>query len=1326
MKLRSGNDESEINEVTMFRIRPPSSILILGLIASLEISSGQLWAQADAPLPPNVKAVWNLDKAHREKTPTRERICLNGLWRWQPAKPDADAVPGEAWGFFKVPGFWPGASNYIQEDSQTLHTHPGWKDADIRNLSASWYQREFTAPADWKDRRITLAAEYVNSFAIVYVDGKKAGEIRFPASEVDLSKACKPGSKHTLSLLVVAMPLKGVLLSYNDTNAAREVKGTVERRGLCGDVWLTSTPTGPRITDVKVETSVRHGTIAFSAAVEGLDPNVSYILDFLVPQKKRDTALGQMVWFTAKDVKDGRITSPNLSWKPPELWDLHTPANQWKVETTLGIAGPKGGHDDPVAKTLDTYFPVHFGFREFWIDGKDFYLNGSRIFLSAVPLDNAQLGARSASYDGAVKTMKRLKSFGINFVYSHNYGCQPGSHVSFSEILRAADDVGMLVGFSQPHFGHYDWKSKNAERDYAHHAEFYVRAAQNHPSVVAYSMSHNATGYDEDMNPDLVDGIHDPRKDNWSSNNAKLALRAEAIVKRFDPERIVYHHSSGNLGSMHTSNFYINFAPIQEVSDWFEHWSTKGVKPMFPVEYGVPFSWDWTMYRGWYKGERNFGSARVPWEFCLAEWNAQFVGDRAYKISEREKQNLRWEAGQFAKGNLWHRWDYPHQVGSREFDERAEIFARYITDNWRAFRTWGLSANSPWEHDIFWKLKDGVKTGRRDFKIDWDNLQKPGFSADYTQRQNWQFVTDLDASDWVPTEAAKALLRNNMPLLAYIGGKPSAFTAKDHNYRPGDNVEKQCIVINNSRETQSFTFSWNIDFDKKGIGGGIGGNWSIRTGVQERLPITFELPNDLKPGKYTISAEVKFSNGVKQTDQFAINVLPLPSAVSTPSKIALFDPKGETARLFASLKVAFQPVDAKADLAGFDLLIVGKNALMPDEPGPNVMRVRDGLKVIFFEQSAKVLEQRFGFRIAEYGLREVFPRVPDHPILSGLGAEHMHDWRGEATLSSPRLDYTVRPRYGPTVKWCGIEVPRVWRCGCRGNVASVLIERPACGDFLSILDGGYALQYSPLLEYREGKGVVLFCQLDVTGRTESDPAADALARNILRYASVWKPRESRKAIYVGEPAGKKHLQAAGFDVADYAKDALAPKTVLIVGPDGGKQLAGDAAAIAAWLKSGGRIFAVGPDDVAFLPGSVTLKKQEHIATHFEAPGMKSALAGVGPADLHNRDPRTIPLVADGAEILGDGVVAQSSDGSVVYCQFVPWHFDPTKQMNLRRTFRSASRAVTRLVANLGAASDTPIIGRFHAPVSGAEERWLHGLYLDTPSEWDDPYRYFRW
>ena len=186
-------------------------------------------------------------------------------------------------------------------------------------------------------------------------------------------------------------------------------------------------------------------------------------------------------------------------------------------------------------------------------------------------------------------------------------------------------------------------------------------------------------------------GIHDPR-DQWSANNAKLALRAEAIVRKLDPSRIVYHHAGGNIGSMHSINFYPNFAPIQELSDWFGHWATAGIKPLFLCEYGAPFTWDWTMYRGWFKGEREFGSAKVPWEFCLAEWNAQFFGDGAFQISEPEKANLRWEAKQFRAGKLWQRWDYPNPVGSDRFEEQYPVFAMYLTDNWRSFRTWGVSA----------------------------------------------------------------------------------------------------------------------------------------------------------------------------------------------------------------------------------------------------------------------------------------------------------------------------------------------------------------------------------------------------------------------------------------------------------------------------------------------------------------------------------------------------------------------------------------------------------------------------------------------------------
>ena len=222
-----------------------------------------------------------------------------------------------------------------------------------------------------------------------------------------------------------------------------------------------------------------------------------------------------------------------------------------------------------------------------------------------------------------------------------------------------------------------------------------------------------------------------------------------------------------------------------------------------------------------------------------------------------------------------------------------------------------------------------------------------------------------------------------------------------------------------------------------------------------------------------------------------------------------------------------------------------------------------------FEQTAEALEKRLGFRVAEYGLRQVFPRVPDHPLLAGLDVENLRDWRGEATILPPRLKYATSHRFGgPAVRWCDIEVPRVWRCGNRGNVASVLIEKPARGDFLPVLDGGYSLQYSPLMEYREGKGLVLFCQIDVTGRTEQDPAAETLVHNLLRYVAAWEPvRAPCQALYVGDPAGKRHLEFAGRPLGSYAGGKLASGSGPRRGSGRRAKLAGNAAAIADFLQA---------------------------------------------------------------------------------------------------------------------------------------------------------------
>lgn len=1323
----------------------------------------RLWGAGafEAALPPSVRAVWDLDRAYREATPTRERVSLNGLWRWQPTRPETTDVPSSGWGHFKVPGSWPGTTDYMQKDSQRVFAHPDWPERNLGRLTAAWYEREFTVPAAWNGRRVALRLEYLNSFAAVFVDGKRVGEIRFPRGELALGDACRPGATHRLSLQVVALPLQAVLRSYTDTAAVREVQGAVARRGLCGDAFLIGAPAGPRITDVRVATSVRKGELTLDTALEVVTGDGAYRLRARVSDGGGTVREFTGPEFRRRDLVDGRITV-RAAWLPDRLWDLHTPGNQYDLEVALV---------DPAGQALDAWWKTRFGYREFWIEGRDFYLNGTRIFLSTLPLDNAQVGPALATYAAAKESLARLQSLGINFVYTHNYGCEPGAHLGFTEILRAADDVGMLVAFSQPHFSHYEWPGAAADRNngYARHAEFYVRAAQNHPSVVAYAMSHNATGYNEDMNPDLIDGVQAVR-DSWASRNAKLALRVEAIVRRLDPDRIIYHHASGNLGSMHLSNFYPNFAPVQELSDWFEHWATHGVKPVFLCEYGAPFTWDWAMYRGWYQGKREFGSAPVPWEFCLAEWNAQFFGDRAFQISEMEKRNLRWEAKQFRDGKTWRRWDYPHQLGSTDFPERDPVFAQYITDNWRAFRTWGVSANSPWEHHILFRMRPGLDRNRRvELPVDWDDLQRPGFSPDFQEARFERMDMAYERTDWIPTVAAEALRRNNGALLAYIAGKAARFTSQDHLFEPGEHFEKQLVVINNSRVSVTAECSWSLALAQPVSGEA---RVEVATGDQARLPLRFALPDDTAPGEYLIAARVRFDNGEVQEDQFRVQVIePVSGLAGTPgnqspsdpgkagrpgpaddakarrlgpaggggvgtarptSRVAVWDPPGETATLLNDVGLRFDRVRLEDPLEGVDVFIIGKRALSVDGPGPDLSAVRTGLKVLVFEQSAEVLERRLGFRVAEYGLRHAFPRVPDHPVLAGFGPVHLRDWRGEATLSTPRLKYELNPKFNgaPTVEWCGLPVTRAWRCGCQGNVASVLIEKPACGDFLPLVDGGFSLQYSPLLEYRDGRGLILFCQMDVTGRTERDPAATRLASGLLKYVRGWEPTPRRPAWYVGDAGGRRQLERAGFSLGSYRGGTLPRGSVLVVGTGGGEAVSANAEAIAAFLREDGQLMALAlteRDAEALRAFGLVFKPAEHINAWFDPPGVASPFAGIGPADVHSRDPRVVPLVVSGAAVLGDGVLAAAKQTNVTVCQLAPWQFDYAANYGLKRTFRRSAFLVTRLLGNVGVGAATPLADRFARPVGRGEPgRWLVGFYSDEPEEWDDPYRFFRW
>ena len=314
-------------------------------------------------------------------------------------------------------------------------------------------------------------------------------------------------------------------------------------------------------------------------------------------------------------------------------------------------------------------------------------------------------------------------------------------------------------------------------------------------------MSHNATGYSDDMNPDMIDGIAEPSQSGRPSAAPTRPCGPKRSSTACDPSRIVYHHSSGNLGSMHTSNFYPNWAPIQEMCDWFEHWATVGVKPVFTCEYRVPCHAGTGPCTA--AGTRASGNSAAPRALGVLPRRMERPVPRRPGLPDQRSgkgepplggQAVPGRRGLAALGLSRTTWD------PRAFDDAYPVFA-HVSDRQLA----GLphlgdvgqlalgarplleaaraaSTRAARSSRSTGRTCSGRASARLTSATRYERM-RPGLRA-----------IGLDC----PRLAAEATDRNNMPLLAYIGGKPAAFTSKDHNFLPGETVEKQLIVINNS------------------------------------------------------------------------------------------------------------------------------------------------------------------------------------------------------------------------------------------------------------------------------------------------------------------------------------------------------------------------------------------------------------------------------------------------------------------------------------------------------------------------------------------------
>lgn len=138
-----------------------------------------------------------------------------------------------------------------------------------------------------------------------------------------------------------------------------------------------------------------------------------------------------------------------------------------------------------------------------------------------------------------------------------------------------------------------------------------------------------------------------------------------------------------------------------------------------------------------------------------------------------------------------------------------------------------------------------------------------------------------------------------MPLAGGVAGPASAYTAKDHHFSPGKRIEKQIVLINNTRQPQSFTAAWTAT---------VGGEEVDRGQAQGSLAVSeirfipFQVIAPAEPaggkaeGQLTLTATI---GEARHQDTFAFRVF----GADQPSEgeIALVDPSGLTGKMLVNL-----------------------------------------------------------------------------------------------------------------------------------------------------------------------------------------------------------------------------------------------------------------------------------------------------------------------------------------------------------------------------------------------------------------------------------------
>ena len=1066
-RYKNSQAEGIIDEISIFpavlsskHFTAMSTLLRKKYLAQKNIASKSISSSA-----PNSREreEWNMAKAYKAVTPYRQKICLNALWRFKLG--DSDRFPTKTkWHYMAVPGRYSGYGNgnsdhkFLIRDPQfkIISNSSRWQGLPVYKYRNAWYERTFKVDPAWKGKKIVLIFEELSASqkGQVYLNGKK---ISLLANGKNYQIELDPKQ--------LKWQNENFLLIHLESTGARWAW-----RGIKGNVWLNILPK-IHLKRPAIVTSFRDKNIKLSAQVvnDGKLSDKLYI-ETIISGKNAPKNISSKPTVS----NSGKIAKISISkaWKNAELWSYVTP---YLYQVVIRLKNKNG-------KVIDELPAIKFGFREFWIKGSDYYLNGLKVHL----LNHDSWSVSSSDYNWCKKYVRELKSLGYNSLR----GAFNDKDLYMENILRACDEEGLLFfaniyGVSRGEF--VAWNNPATKQALEKKMRAEIDFMRNHPSVIMWYLSVNFLGYGWDYHPlKMTDGY----LPSFNMSKYKACLDAVDILHKYDKSRPYFFQAGGAFGPVINSNAYFCWWPEAEMIAWPQEWSKKRPKPLHIIETSFPY---WNTWAGM---DISYPGAKP---FFLPENAARYFGQKAYVDLDRKWLPMLRDP--YGKSGASIKWDLVKNV--RDIRLLQKVKSRMLINtiwNWRGA---GISGICPFAQVKYaYKRKSQSSSIHTAFseKRQIKNFRTPGWHQDI-----WKVAAHKDIDVKNPIKLIKGALEKSLaPVLVYIGGDTVNPTSQANSWFSGNNINKTAVLINGTLKKYSFNLKWQFACGSSIKSGKI--NVSLPPGGIKHIPVTIKAPAVNKKTSFTLTIDSSSKLAIKP---FSGTVYPKLKTMKLHGKIALLDLKGETTKDLNNIGVKFIDLKSVNDISGIKLVIIGRESLTR-ELAPLSMKlqlskaINDGkLNMVIMEQQPDALKM-LGFNTNNIYARKVFKSVNASPLLQGLDNQALSWWQGNGSLApskqAPPADTQSRVA-NPLWHWSNLNM-----------VCSYPITRPTAAGFTSLLSTGKDLMYTPLLEATSGKGKILFCQMELTGRINTSPGAAMLLRNILKNYSATNSQHNKITI----------------------------------------------------------------------------------------------------------------------------------------------------------------------------------------------------------------------